>query len=176
MIGAFCESSVVVPRILIIGRQRAGKTTLANLVARHHPSWRSVAVSDVIIDYFADRLGVSPAKLRAEKDRYRAVLIALADPISAEDPTTFVRMALSRANIINGVRRAREFVAVREWFNVTVFVTCPSHEAIDGDNYDIPESLECECDVTVINSVGDLENMQEAAAAIADQASASLCR
>lgn len=154
------------PRILIIGRRCSGKSTLGSLLVHEEPSWKSVATSDVTIDLFATRLGLSPEEIKAQKNCFRPALIALSDPLVAQDPGVFVRLALERGNIVNGIRHTAEFERVRGWFDLSVFVSRPRKEIVDNDNYNIPAELTATCDMKVSNIGDDLFGLHQAAKAI----------
>ena len=154
------------PRILIVGRRNAGKSALGQMLADHNPSWRSVATSDVTIALFAPKLGVSPEELKANKERYRAALIELSDPLVAQDCTVFVRQALLLGNVVNGIRHEAEFRSVRDWFDLTVFIRRPGTEIETSDNYAIPPEVTETCDMRVVNVANDLSVLTRAAQSI----------
>jgi len=160
---------VQLPRILIIGRQGTGKSTLGNYLAAQNESWRSVAVSDVIIEWFAGRLGATEEAIKASKKHYRPALIRLTEELTTTNPGFFVRNALQRANVVNGVRRNEEFEVVRLWFDLTVHIfRCPTLE--DGpDNYNISREMAESCHFQVRNDGDDLRFLERIAQSISQR-------
>lgn len=123
-------------RVLIIGYSGCGKTLAGNNLAKYER--RSVSTSDVLLQNYCQRNGLSHTDVLQNKNSHRDGLWQLGRDLQAKDPLTLVHQALFLADngpdgvtVVTGVRNPDEMVAIRaqKIFDVIIWIERPGCDA-----------------------------------------------
>ncbi len=145
------------PKILIIGKRNSGKTTFSNLLAEKNRNWKSISTSDIIRYFLAQELNITEEEIIKNKEIYRIQLVNKGNEISKNNPAFIVEKALQCANIVNGVRLLKEYLAVEHFFDFVFYISRPQYELNTDDNFEIfPDKINYHLH---INNSKDLENL-----------------
>jgi len=127
---------------LIIGHNRAGKTTAAHVMA-NLMDVRCAATAEVIYDNMVKEMHCM--SLKAYGDFYkspelRAAMFAYGRQVCKDDPAALVRMCLEKAPIVDGVRSRDEFEIAKELFEHIIWIESPRGEPSDHTQVTIEDA------------------------------------
>lgn len=149
--------------ILVIGRKRNGKGEFSKALTRHLPDSVHVGTSEYLVHRMAVIEGVQEYDILDDKEKYRMALIQLGNDMCDVDPGCLVSIAMwgvkSKHVIVDGVRRICEFEAVKDMFDLVIWV---ERNGVD-DHLDNCELERHHADHVVSNG-GDLLDLNNLAA------------
>jgi len=129
-------------KILIIGEQGSGKTTLRKLM-EDQDFMDGFSTSDFLISLMSNINNISEEVIRANKEQYRSQLVDMGNQLCDIYPGIIVAACLLASFddnvIIDGVRRKNEFESVAHMFDKIFYVYRPGSEAASTDNFELHE-------------------------------------
>lgn len=151
---------------MIIGPNHHGKTTFANMLARHLGYAKVCSTGDYLVYRVALEKGIAEDEVCARKEEFRKELVRMGDALCNANPGELVAVSLYGVKtdfaVVEGVRRVSELQCVRDWFDCIVWVHRPDTDP-GQDNLELDEAHTTE---TIVND-GSLSDLETKAAAMA---------
>lgn len=137
-------------KILVIGHDKAGKSTVAKELANSLAT-NFINESDIIVSDYAALHGVTVDHILRNKDQYRKDLFAYGKMQQSDNPSYPGLDAVANYDIVTGTRTRNEFNAIKNAFDLIVWVF--------RDNYDSGCELSpSDADIAIYND-GDIEDL-----------------
>jgi len=153
--GEIADESKVLHKVLVIGYSQGGKSTVAGIVA-DILNEKHISASTIIIGDYSERYGISIETIRAHKEQYRSSLFWYGRYQQEIDHAYPASKAIKCGyHVVDGVRNKDELAAVRELFDLVIWVDRPGYAGNATDNLEPDDA-----DVIIVNdgSVDDLRS------------------
>ena len=157
--------------VIFSGKQFSGKDTLAKIMLEKMPTFRRLAMGDVIKDTFAKQKGITVAEVEANKPLYRPELIKLGDWGRKQDPDYWLKKIVSQDGdiFVTDVRKMHEYEVFKKAGAKSIRVEAPREiRAQRGKLVSENDSTETELDnikdwAFVVHNDSDYESLKSKA-------------
>jgi len=131
------QENVMTPRILVVGRSHAGKSTAARILSEYF-SVQAGETSASIIDRYCDENGLDRERVCRNKEAYRLELFDYGNRARRENPACWVDDQLARgAQVVAGCRTDVEFAAARGLVDIAIAIDGPRARPNETDRLDL---------------------------------------
>jgi hypothetical protein len=149
-------------KILIVGRNKNGKTTFANYLVELMGNATAMSTSGPLVRALCERDGLCESEVLADKAAFRVPLAEIGNEMCASDSGALVKECLADCDteiaIIDGARRLEEVTSTKDLFDKIVWIERP----VDTDSND-NLAFGSEVADIVIDNDGDLLDLKKKA-------------
>jgi dephospho-CoA kinase len=107
-------------KLLFLGYTESGKSTVAQIAADILGT-SAISISDMILQQYMEDYDAGSEAMQ-DKEVWRARLFQHGRKYQLEEPAYFVEKALSRGDVVAGVRNKDELEAARDMFDIIIWV------------------------------------------------------
>ena len=151
-------------KILIIGEQGSGKTTLRSMLAEMFPEMAHFSTSDFIISLMSDQTLDTIDHIRRHKEQFRPEMVNIGNKLCDAyagvlvSACLFAAKTMGREVTLDGVRRINEFEAVADNFDLILYIEREGNEPSKEDNFEL-QGYKTDSRVTIVENNGEPKDM-----------------
>lgn len=109
-------------KVLVLGYKRSGKSLAAEYIADLLKSNRPINTSDILIQDLSRELNIEPNEILNNKEEYRTKLFNLGRQKQSENVMYPIDIALTKTDVITGVRPRDSFEAAKGHFDKVLWI------------------------------------------------------